>query len=195
MWVLQKLNFKKDGFFLEAGACDGVYLSNTYLLEKDFGWKGICCEPNMEYYEKLKINRNCFTDNRVLYDKDDCDIEFYPHGELGGTFQDFKIESNRLYERVSATPFNTKTISLNSVLKKFDAPKNIDYISLDTEGSELKILSSLNFSHYDVKIFSVEHNTTQRNDNGEYLKSIILFLQNFGYKYEINQWDCYFFKD
>lgn len=195
LWVLQKLNFKKDGFFLEAGACDGIYLSNTYLLEKEFNWKGICCEPNSQYYDKLKNNRNCHTDNRVLYDRDDGEIEFYPHGELGGTFQDFKVETNRLYERTSVSPFIAKTVSLNTLLKHYNAPKNIDYISLDTEGSELKILNSLDFSEYDVKIFSIEHNTSQRNDGGEYLKSIIYFLQNFGYKYEINQWDCFFFKD
>jgi hypothetical protein len=51
-----------------------------------------------------------------------------------------------------------KTISLNSLLKKYNSPKNIDYISIDTEGNEYSILKNFNFKKYNVKIFTIEHN-------------------------------------
>ncbi len=40
--VLDFYKFKKDGFFVEVGATDGVEISNTYFLETEYNWKGIC---------------------------------------------------------------------------------------------------------------------------------------------------------
>jgi hypothetical protein len=49
---------KKDGFFIDIGAYDGITISNTYALEK-IGWKGICVEPVPEIYDRLIKNRKC----------------------------------------------------------------------------------------------------------------------------------------
>jgi hypothetical protein len=38
LFVLEQLNFKRGGFFVEFGATNGIDISNTYLLEKEFGW-------------------------------------------------------------------------------------------------------------------------------------------------------------
>ena len=43
--VIKHYNFKENGFFVEIGANDGISLSNTYLLEKKYNWKGLCIEP------------------------------------------------------------------------------------------------------------------------------------------------------
>jgi hypothetical protein len=45
IFALDFADFKIGGTFLEIGAADGVTLSNTYLLEKRFGWTGVLCEP------------------------------------------------------------------------------------------------------------------------------------------------------
>ena len=57
--VLKFYNNKKNGFFVEIGASDGINLSNTYLLEKEYDWKGVCVEPIPYNYEKLINPLNC----------------------------------------------------------------------------------------------------------------------------------------
>ena len=51
-----------------------------------------------------------------------------------------------------------KTISLEDMLKKHNAPQKIDYISIDTEGSEYEIIKNFNFNNYDIKVITCEHN-------------------------------------
>ena len=195
LWVLERTQNKKGGFFVEAGAMDGIHFSNTFLLEKEFQWGGICCEPNPYYFKQLIENRNCKTDSLVLYNKDDEEVEFFLAGSLGGTEEDFSVERARYEDRKKAEKIVRKTISLNSLLEKHQAPRTIDYISLDTEGSEYRILSTFDFDRWHVRFFSIEHNMTHREDGEEYLGKLISLLSSQGYNHEMNKWDMYFFKD
>lgn len=195
LWVLKKTNYKRNGFFIEAGACDGTLMSNTYLLEKDYNWNGICCEPNRDFHVDLSKNRSCRIEKCMLYDESNKVKEFHKAREGGGTLEDFKAEEGRLAERTRFPVDDYPTISLNDLLIKHNAPTNIDYISLDTEGSELKILSTFDFDKWDVGIWTVEHNTGARYDGGKYRASICELMSNRGYKSEQNKWDIYFFKD
>ena len=194
LWVLEKTRHKRNGFFVEAGACDGILLSNTLLLEQDYGWNGICAEPNPHYYQALLKNRNCQCDNRALYSEDGLELEFYLAEEFGGTAEDISAEKARLNHRMSFEKTLVKTVSLNSLLTELGAPKTIDYISLDTEGSELKILEHFDFPSWDVSIFSVEHNTRHREDGVEYLEKLIALMATHGYEHQVNKWDSYFYR-
>lgn len=57
LFVLSVLNFKKNGFFVDFGSTNGKSLSNTYLLEKEFGWQGILAEPARIWHKELRKNR------------------------------------------------------------------------------------------------------------------------------------------
>jgi hypothetical protein len=50
------------------------------------------------------------------------------------------------------------------LLTKYDAPQVIDYLSIDTEGSELDILSNFDFDYYKFKVITVEHNFTEQRE-------------------------------
>ena len=57
LWVLETLKNKKNGFFLDIGAYDGLKYSNSYLLEKNFNWNGLMVEAHPCNYNSLKNNR------------------------------------------------------------------------------------------------------------------------------------------
>lgn len=76
LWVLFQTYERSNGFFVEIGACDGIFLSNTYLLEKKFGWRGILVEPNPKWHQELQKNRNCGITHKCAYVKSGIPLEF-----------------------------------------------------------------------------------------------------------------------
>jgi hypothetical protein len=83
LWVLERLGGKRNGYFVEIGACDGVYLSNTLLLESQYGWRGICVEPNRDYYYRLKENRTCRCVDKAVHRESGKVAAFVPAGVYG----------------------------------------------------------------------------------------------------------------
>jgi hypothetical protein len=58
-FIINLLNFKRDGHFIDIGSTDGMNQSNSYFLEKEMGWKGVCVELGIGYTEHYKNNRTC----------------------------------------------------------------------------------------------------------------------------------------
>ena len=151
----------KPGFFVEFGAADGVSLSNSYLLEKEFGWKGILCEPSRSWHEELKKNRSCAVDTRCVYSRTGEKISFSENyiGELSGITEFTGDDHRGLIDRTTSS-YQVETISLIDLLKHYNAPQHIDFMSVDTEGSEFEILNAFDFSQYSIGAIAVEHNYT-----------------------------------
>lgn len=64
--MLYRAKFKQNGFFVEFGATNGIDLSNTYLLETEFGWNGILAEPDKYWHTSLIANRTAIIDIRCV---------------------------------------------------------------------------------------------------------------------------------
>ncbi len=161
LYVTYKLADRKNGFFVEFGAADGVFLSNTYHLEKNLGWRGILAEPFPGWRDPLRSNRSADVDYRCVWRESGKQLEFlaanrYPELSSLKSFagNDMHAES-RL---VDAETFLVDTVSLNDLLSEHGAPGLIDYLSVDTEGSEFDILETFDFDKYQVRIITVEHN-------------------------------------
>lgn len=158
------------GFFVELGANDGVSLSNTYAMEKTLGWNGICIEAIPDKYEQLKKNRSCICVSSLVDEVDDIEktlivpsYSIYRYGDLlsyieGDRDGDMKKNQND----VSMT---LKTKSLTTILTENNAPKLMEFLSLDTEGSELRILKGLDFTRYNFKLICVEFNHSRTEIN------------------------------
>ena len=160
LFVLSETNFKKAGFFVEFGATDGINLSNTYLLETSFSWTGILAEPASVWNQKLLKNRpNSSIENRCVWSESNQIVLFNETyiPELSTIDSFSSLDGNKLRRR-SGKKYEVKTISLNDLLRKHNAPKFIDYLSIDTEGSELEILKGFDFKEYTFRIITVEHN-------------------------------------
>lgn len=170
-------NLKKNGFFLEIGAADGVNISNTYLLEKKFNWIGIICEPNPIHKLSNLTNRKAKLDTNIIDCKDSHKKYLYMNDDIFNS----SIKNDKKYKK----KIYLKTLSLNSLLNKYKSPKTIDYISIDTEGNEYSILKSFNFKKYNVKIFTIEHNfnNAKRNSILKIMKknNYIRILKNLSY--------------
>jgi hypothetical protein len=74
--ALSVTGLTKPGFFVEFGAADGTALSNSHILEKQFGWSGILCEPSKSWHPALRKNRNCTIDTRCVYSASGQKISF-----------------------------------------------------------------------------------------------------------------------
>jgi FkbM family methyltransferase len=161
IFVLSELDCKTGGYFVEFGATNGVDLSNTYLLETKFGWTGILAEPAKVWAEALTKNRNCHIDYDCVWSKSGEVLEFNEvnAAELS-TIDTFSGVDEHAATRTSGTKYPVNTISLLDLLKKYDAPKDIDYLSIDTEGSEFEILNAFDFNAYQFRIITCEHNFT-----------------------------------
>ena len=105
----------------------------------------------------------------------DINLDFIELDELS-TLQSFSRNDIHAKERLKGRKYKVKTISLEKLLDKYNAPKMIDYLSIDTEGSEFEILSNFNFEKYKFKVITCEHNYS---DNR---KKIFKFLSEKGYQ-------------
>lgn len=146
---------KRNGFFVEIGAYDGITDSNTYLLEKDYGWKGIIVECNPIWTETIPKKRNCVFFPYAAWNKDNETLSFYNTGHgLSGLVE----TTLHPHSKDWAPILRVFTKTLTSMLDNANAPPFIDYISIDTEGSEYEILKAHDFTKYTFGYICVEHN-------------------------------------
>lgn len=192
LFVLSELDFKLKGFFVEFGATNGFDLSNTHLLEKEFNWTGILAEPAKSWRLDLRANRNCHIDTDCVWRDSNSILNFNEVDSAEfSTISSFSSADHHQESRREGKTYDVKTISLVDLLRKYNAPRLIDYLSIDTEGSEFEILNSFNFDHYQFKIITCEHNFTSKR------KDIFMLLTSKGYvrKFEkLSKFDDWYVK-
>lgn len=179
--VISFFGKKINLFFLDIGAFDGITISNTYLLEKEFKWNGLCVEPLPDEFKKLCECRNVQCDNSAIYSESGLLLEFSNSSLFSGitsvNYNNTYLNNNNL--------IMVKTITLDDLLKNYKAPSIIHYLSLNTEGSEFEIIKFFNFNKYIFLYINIQHNY------GEPIRTNIRnLLLNNGYLYKgENQWD------
>ncbi len=142
-WVVDTLNNIKGGYFLDIGAYDGLNISNTYYLEKELDWDGLCIEADPSNFKKLTNVRDCGCINVAVADIDG--VVNFKQNDAGGHV-------------TNSGGFEVQSRTIKTILKDNDCPKIIDYISLDIEGYELIVLENFPFDEYEFKLLTLEHN-------------------------------------
>jgi FkbM family methyltransferase len=189
LWVLERTGYKSGGFFVEFGATDGVLLSNTWLLEKEFGWRGICAEPNPKLFEALRRNRTCTVSDQFIGRVTGEHVDFVLADAYGGAVEYASADINAATREPYLTAGHVTaftSISLHDFLRQHGAPRDIDYISIDTEGNEYDVLSTFPFNEWNVTLFTVEHNFTEQRT------LIRQLLESHGYRCTEQRWDDWY---
>lgn len=167
VFALAMAQGKQNGYFVEFGACDGLHLSNTNVLEKMFGWRGILAEPARAWHARLKTNRSAAIDFRCVFSESGKTIDFNEAEQPGES--SVSSAKNKPGETYPVT-----TVSLMDLLQEHRAPREIDFISIDTEGTEFEVLDAFDFDKYKFGFISVEQH---RQDS-----PVTRLLERVGYK-------------
>ncbi len=156
---------KTDGVFVDIGAHNGIAFSNSKFFE-DLGWKGVCVEPIPEEFNELKKNRSAICIQGCISNVPG-KSKFWritgPNETLSGLIAKYdprhvsRIRNDVFFQGGSIDTIDVDCYLLNDVLNE-NGLFHIDYLSIDTEGGELDILKSIDFSRFDIEIIDVEDN-------------------------------------
>jgi FkbM family methyltransferase len=149
---------KRDGYFVDIGAYDGITISNTYALEK-IGWGGVCVEPVPEIYDRLIKNRKCECINAAIYNEDGKTLDFI---QTKGGRSGFSTDMHYFMKRAAESEgivgkYSVKTKTFESLMEN-NKVTHIDFLSIDVEGAEFAVLESIDFNKYKFELITIENN-------------------------------------
>ena len=168
--VDQYFGGKRGGVFVDIGAYDGVTFSNTLMLERDRGWTGICIEPLPDVFAVLRQSRQCVCVQACMGNREEAAVDFLsvqspatPTRMLSGVVSEYDPRHRtRVDTEVGRFGGSTSVIRvpmrhLHRLLQEHGLSR-VDYLSIDTEGSELLILRSTILSAIGSPCVTVENN-------------------------------------
>lgn len=188
--AIRYFKLKRGGIYVDIGAYDGVYLSNTAMLELQYGWRGVLVEPIRAAYDRMVECRPGSICIHGAVSSEKGPVRFIysaaDGGMLSGTAFDprhqrrVEEESRRQHAQVEA--LLVPAVHPNEVLRAAAAlapggpdAKAIDFLSIDTEGTELDILKSIDWKTFRPKLLCVENHFRERHQAD--------FLQSVGYRH------------
>lgn len=184
-WVAEIFNYKTNGFFVDAGATGGTN-NSAIVLEKTLNWDGISVNPNTSHYNLVKNKQKRMNVEKAALWSSNGIIDFYDIPK--GTFSKSVYSYNKMKQDLSYASavvghegnyakdeviehgkiIKIESITLESLLKKYNAPEVVDYIGLDVEGSEYNVLKVFPFDKYKVLAMSIENSDNFQ----DYLESV-----------------------
>jgi len=186
LFVSSELAGKRDGFFVEVGACDGQKFSNSLFFERNLNWSGILAEPAKAWHRELTMNRKARIDKRAVWQSSGLKLLFNESkSKEVSTLAQFSDSDFHASLRKDGNRYEVETITLGDLLESHAAPPIIDYLSIDTEGSEFEILSNFDFEKRLIRCITCEHNFTANRDK------VFKLLTSKGYKRKFIEFsDC-----
>lgn len=162
-WVLETLGFKTNGFFVDLGSGDGITYNNTYALETQYAWNGICVENTQDHFQNLQLNRSCDLHNITVNKADGlCYID-----------EDGKI--------VETGTTLVDCISFDTLMSQNGFGGTIDYLSVNVGNSQRQVIESIDFSIHDITLISIQNNIYRSNFIGSD-DDIFLYMKEQGYE-------------
>lgn len=163
-WVLETLGFKTDGFFVDLGAMNGVKDSNTYTLEKDYNWKGICVENSLQHWNQLVTARTSNNFYTTIYNYDGQCI----------------VDENGKIVKDGGTGTTVDCITFDRLMIQDGYTGLIDYMSLNIGGREEDVILSIDLTKYEFQLITIQVN--RHKTPHKYVDDTFLYLLNNGYE-------------
>lgn len=154
--LFRHFNMKKAGYYVEVGACDGIYASNTFFFEK-LGWGGLLIEPVPDLAAKCRAGR---ANSQVI-----CCAAVAPNAPDRIDFEAVQgwpalsaisLNRDRLYDyQPDVHKISVAAKTLDAILIEAGADQ-IDFISIDVEGYEWQVLQGFTISRWRPEIIILE---------------------------------------
>ena len=165
--ILKQLNKKRNGFFIECGAADGITYSNSNLLEKKYGWKGMLIEPIQDQFDALKkYRKGAICEKYILSSQKESGrmVDIYDAGPESIIVQD-ELDNLSMSDQTRLKVLESRnaikgiekanTISISTLLDRHNI-KHVDIFFLDVEGSELSVLQGWDEKRHSIDYLVIE---------------------------------------
>lgn len=156
----------EDGFFVEAGANDGVTQSNTLYFERFRRWSGLLVEPvpslasRCQAVRSRALTANCalgsFAQRNTSVDMTYCNLMSVVDGAMpSAEAQAAHIELGVKVQNLKTYRLNVPCIPLSDLIDRYGIGR-IDLFSLDVEGYEANALAGLDFARHRPRFMLIE---------------------------------------
>jgi FkbM family methyltransferase len=167
--ILERLGNRRGGFYVDIGANDGLRASNTAILEFRYGWAGVLVEPIPHKFLELTQNRSkknyfvckaCVSKDykgnfvELLY-ADTMTVAVGLESDIASPEGHVQVGMDFIPHEKTFS-FFSPAICLQEVLEASGSPKEIDFLSLDVEGSEIEVLKGVDFQKFRFNLMLIE---------------------------------------
>jgi FkbM family methyltransferase len=160
--LLKELKFRENLNILEFGGGDSASDSPSYIFEKHYRANVYLLEPILDSYIKLKVNRPGAKIYNIAVGIENKKVPFSiaSVSTLSGFMQYFDPKLD--FRRKIIRELYIDTMTFNEIIERYFHQIIFDLVVIDTEGSELEILQTIDFERFKPQIIFVEHNFTNK---------------------------------
>jgi FkbM family methyltransferase len=156
---LNYFGYPSNGYFVEVGAYDGEFVSNTSCLS-DHGWKGLYIEPIYEFYLKClkRHDKNDVIVANVAIGLEEKEIKIYK-GDTLSTLNESQVNRYKEIDWAQHISFSETTcdqMRLDTLMNKLEVPENFDILVVDVEGKEFEVFKTFELDEWNPKMLIVE---------------------------------------
>lgn len=151
-----------DGFYIDVGAGDPIEHSVTRYFS-ELGWSGINVEPQQQQYERLVYDRPrdvCI--QAVVLDKPGHAVLTIPQDLPGFATSDMKVAEALRKGGIPTIDVEVTAVTLTAICEEY-VDTEIDFLKIDVEGSEAKVLEGADFARWRPRVVVVE--ATEQNSS------------------------------
>jgi len=159
-FVIEYFGGKKNGFLLDISAADGVTGSNTFKLINEYEWSGILVEPCISHHEQLERLFGDFQEIKICKEAIHSTLKkttFYEVERKEVGLSHTGESKHPLLKNNAFKTYEVDCLNVMEMFEKYNAPKHIDFISVDCEACENHLLPFIDYKKYNIELFCIEN--------------------------------------